>query len=508
MSLSTPGHERTAARDGSGIDTVGPRNIVFVSICNLTEVFHQIALGLEASGHRIFWITTDTYWTGWLRKQGTPAERILELVYLPQDAPGSSQSDSLRRQIAAAERLSGITANLSILADQFVAGGSQGGLNRYILLYYRDIKRFLIDRRITHLFAEPTNANELIAYIVCRELGIPFIAPGTLRYPPHRLVFFDGYRQERIIPRAPHDEPAQQGWELIAEFVAQRPVPYYFEEFSHLRDIDLQRLMRSLRRRVDRRRASSYHGLTHRHLTERISQTMGRAVNRFYLKRICRYERLADLPDRIAFYPLHVQPEASIDVQGAYFSDQLKLIKDIRRALPFDTVLAVKEHPNFLGTKKIAFYRAVRRIPNVALIRHDVSVHDIYARAAIVLTVTGTAAYEAGLLGIPAVVFSPIYFAGLSSIRLCTDLTMLSDIVFHLMKDAARDIKADAAFMEGLVRDSYDAFWSDPVYFPQALAPENIKRLQAAFVQAVTITPIISPPAPAPDTVSTRHDPD
>ena len=40
-------------------------------------------------------------------------------------------------------------------------------------------------------------------------------------------------------------------------------------------------------------------------------------------------------------YPLHTQPESSIDVAGAFFSNQAELIKSISRSLPigFDLVM-------------------------------------------------------------------------------------------------------------------------------------------------------------------------
>jgi hypothetical protein len=180
-----------------------------------------------------------------------------------------------------------------------------------------------------------------------------------------------------------------------------------------------------------------------------------------------------------------VQPESSIDVLGSYFSDQLKLIKDIRRALPFNVTLVVKEHPNFLGLKSIGFFRQVRRIPNVKLVRHDISNFDIYKKSSIVFTVSGTPAYEAGMMGIPAVIFSRMYFDGLSAIRYCPDVTILKPLVFELLNGFTRDYEADCRFMADLVNRSHDGLWTDPRFDPRVLDPANIDKLTSAFVKVV-----------------------
>jgi hypothetical protein len=208
-------------------------------------------------------------------------------------------------------------------------------------------------------------------------------------------------------------------------------------------------------------------------------------VNGFVLRHLFKYDRLDAIKGRIAYYPLHVQPESSIDVLGSYFSDQLKLIKDIRRALPFDVTLVVKEHPNFLGTKELSLFRAIRRIPNVKLVRHDESGIEMLKKSAILFTVSGTAALEAGMLGIPAVVFCEMYFNQFSSIHYCSDLTRLRELTFRLLGSFKRDFQSDCDCMEYLMANSYDAFWTDPMLYPGALSEDNVARLQQAFLSVV-----------------------
>jgi hypothetical protein len=476
------------------------RNVVFVSIFDLTKVFYEISRGLIDAGHRVFWITTDPYWTEWLIGQGVRRADILPLIYTPADFLDDHAQTVLRRHIVRAETIAGLTATESLLMDQFVAVKNPPQIEQYVYLYYRDIKRFLIDNRITHLFAEATNLNELIAYIVCRELGVTCLAPGRLRYPADRVVFFDGYLQHKLHPR-PDRQDRFSGRDLIEAFAAQLPRPHFFADFSRLPVVTPGGLKRSLANRIRQKALFGRPNLTHHDLDGRIRLVLKRVTNGFYARHICRYDRLDRIPGRIAFYPLHVQPEASIDVLGSHVSNQLELIKNIRRALPFDTTLVVKEHPNFLGMKDRSFFRALRRIPGVKLLHHGVSNFDIYRRAAIVFTVSGTSGLEAGLLGIPAVTFSPMYYGGLSTVRHCSDLTRLREIVNALLEGPARDLAADYAAIEAMTADSYDGFWSGPNYYPQVLAPENIARLVKAFASALEVE------SPAVGAQSPHHSP-
>jgi len=305
-----------------------------------------------------------------------------------------------------------------------------------------------------------------------------------MRYPENRVIFFDSYLQKNAWPRPERDDDIS-GRELIDSFTARKPSPGYFKKHNRTPVIATGKIARSIKNRLGRNKLFRQNNLTHHDLGGRIKLTLRRTFNSSYMKHLCRYDKLDEIEGRIAFYGLHVQPESAIDVLGSYFSDQLKLVKDIRRALPFDTTLVVKEHPNFLGIKKLDFFRQLRRIPNVRLLKHDVSTFDVYSRAAIVFTVSGTSAYEAGLLGIPAVTFTEMYFSGLSSVHLCTDLTQLRSLVWNLLNDFERDYRADCDFMDRLGNCSYDALWSDPNFDSYFLSPENVGRLQEAFLKVL-----------------------
>ncbi len=456
------------------------RRILFASLFGLTELYRAISRKLPPEIADVFWITTNEYWTEFLVADGVDRKRILELIYSPEDSLDNETKSHLIREIAECEKRCDLTVNAALMMDRFLAERPRKDVNDFAVRYYRDMKRFLVENKITHVFAEPTNFNDLLLYLLSRELGIAYISPRDMRYPPKRLTFFDGYLQKRILPV--HNGGARvNGREILESFASRRPRPYYFDKLNRRRVVYPGKIARAAYRRLRLRRVVSGRSLTHYDAWGRTKLTVRRAVNSFYMRHLCRYDDLDDIAGRIAFYGLHVQPENSIDVLGSYVSDQLKLIKDIRRSLPFDTTLVVKEHPNFLGMKKPGFFRDLRKIPNVRLIRHDVPTFDLYDRIDLVLTVSGTTAYEAGMLGIPAITFSPMFFGGLSSVRYCRSVTELKNLAADLMDNFSRDDDADCRFMESLLENSHDAYWTDPLFDRNVLDPENIEKLAGAF---------------------------
>lgn len=460
------------------------KKIVFISIFDLTCLFYEIAQGLKKHGHEIFWITTNEIWTQWLIDRGVSPEDIKQLVYDKSKFVNGSERQRIVNEIVRSEEDSSLTINQSMLMDQFLEQKQKPDINEYMLLYYRNIKQFLIDKKATHVVAEPTNSNEMIAYMVCNELGIKYISPRHIRYPSDRLLFFDSYLQNKPIERRNSDNGIN-GRQLIEDFVSRKPAPYYFAKHNKTKTLDPRKIIWSIGNRIKRFQTDSGRGLTHHNLSGRIGLALRRTINSQYMRRFQKYDDLDSIKGKIAFYGLHVQPEASIDVLGSYFSDQLKLIKDIRRALPFDFTLVVKEHPNFLGIKSIDFFRKLKRIPNVALVRHDISTFDIYKLSKIIFTVSGTAGYEGGMLGIPVITFCPIYFDGLSSVHTCTDVTQLNKLVNQLLSSFERDYEADCEFMNQMVGNSYLGFWTDPVLYPDVVGRENVSQLCEAFLDVV-----------------------
>jgi hypothetical protein len=127
-----------------------------------------------------------------------------------------------------------------------------------------------------------------------------------------------------------------------------------------------------------------------------------------------------------------------------------------------------------------SFLRRLRKMPGVAVAKATIASNDLIQRAALTATVTGTAAFEAFLLGRPALVLG----RGLSAWAL-NGVTSIGE----LREDMPRSM--EQAFSEEFIVDQIarliDARY--PFYFATAHMPDepmlrrgNIRRFWAAIV--------------------------
>ncbi|MSO89792.1 MAG: hypothetical protein EXQ89_07505 [Rhodospirillaceae bacterium] len=116
--------------------------------------------------------------------------------------------------------------------------------------------------------------------------------------------------------------------------------------------------------------------------------------------------RLADLADRrFAYFPLHKEPETSLQLMSPEYFNQHAAILSIARDLPAGVVLAIKENLYTLGRRPTDFYDQIGDLKNVVFLHVGESGIDCARRAAFTVTITGTAGFEAAALGRPVITF-------------------------------------------------------------------------------------------------------
>lgn len=113
----------------------------------------------------------------------------------------------------------------------------------------------------------------------------------------------------------------------------------------------------------------------------------------------CDIYSLDELPNKFIFYPLQYTPESSINTPAPYFVDQLRAIDAIRFAMPSDYKLVVKEHPACILLREGGFLRRLQHTSGVVVAHYGLSSLELVRRAALTISVTGTATLEAMLLG-------------------------------------------------------------------------------------------------------------
>jgi hypothetical protein len=161
---------------------------------------------------------------------------------------------------------------------------------------------------------------------------------------------------------------------------------------------------------------------------------------------------------------------------GAFASNQLEVIRNIRRGLPSQYALVVKEHSNLLGGRGPEFFRAVQGLPNTYICSPFVDSHLLIREAALVLSITGTILFEAALFGKPSVSFTEMFFNRLSLSFCCPDPRELSAVIDRALA-ARHDAEKDVTFMRWLLQNSVEGTVGDAIRDPSFTDQTNVRVL-------------------------------
>ena len=67
--------------------------------------------------------------------------------------------------------------------------------------------------------------------------------------------------------------------------------------------------------------------------------------------------------EKYFYYPLHMEPEANLMINGTRGLNQIALIQKIAIQLPFEYKLYIKEHPTMVGWRLKSDYYKISKIP-------------------------------------------------------------------------------------------------------------------------------------------------
>ena len=131
-----------------------------------------------------------------------------------------------------------------------------------------------------------------------------------------------------------------------------------------------------------------------------------------------------DLSKEYVFFPLHFEPERTSNPDGREFHDHFIVISKLRELIPSQVAIYVKEHPNQLRSyikkgvngRSPLFYKLVNNIKNVHFLDHSYDQIELIKKSKFVITITGTVALEAAILGKKSLIFGSTYYDGCPNI--------------------------------------------------------------------------------------------
>lgn len=158
--------------------------------------------------------------------------------------------------------------------------------------------------------------------------------------------------------------------------------------------------------------------------------------------------------EQYAFFGLHVEPEVSILLAAPFVTDQINLVRQIARSLPVGYILYVKEHPSMTPHRPRAYYRELKKIPNVRLLSPTIPSFDIIKNAKLVTTITGSVGWEALMLKKPIIDFGHIYYNEISMVKRCGEMEQLPYLVKEQLENFEYREEEFLTFLAAIVEES------------------------------------------------------
>lgn len=456
-------------------------NIAFLANFYKTIFFKSIADSLESEGYNVYWISTSIKWKKWLIKKGVSKNKILLLQKNKAKIKNKKRFYSLANNIESANR---INIKSLILMDRVVSKWQREEADQYLGYVFENIYNFLESKNIKVVFGESTYLHEVATSLICQYLNRNFFCPFTLRIPSDRFVFFKGHLQKEFqLVSGDTDTDYEEKIKSIIKSVIEGDLkPNYWHWSNKIPKMSLELFLNILKKIIEGYKEAKFDATVKSigyHL--KYERKFLKPVRYFLTKKLHIFEQPKN--EKFVLMTLHKQPEASIDVLGNKYSNQLELIRRISRLLPYNVSLYVKEHPNCLGERSLSELKKIRKYPGVRLIDPFYNMNTLIRDALIVITVSGTVAFEAGLFNKKAVTFSPMFFNKLSSVEFLDSVERIPDKLKEIEQNnffGGEDKKDEKVLIE-MLSNSFEGVISDPKTTSLCMEPQNIKKVSYGF---------------------------
>lgn len=278
--------------------------------------------------------------------------------------------------LASLEREGVPTIHNMILSDRHVSKLSYGEALAYATFVARRLTALIAETRPSLIVGGFDALHGSLALAVARRMGIPWFAlqftsipAGTAAFcanlSPASAVIFESQRAGEL--RA-HAEDLLQGFESRRLRAPAYSPPRLDSPSLWLRQIpsQLQAMVRVLRRRRRRELLKFTDYKNSYSVSAQFREAFRLRRNLWQLPR--QQLLVGPIASRYAFFGLHMQPESSIDVLAHFFSNQLRVIELISRALPPSHKLLVKLHKSDAPNYSPARLAELSAFPGVELV--------------------------------------------------------------------------------------------------------------------------------------------
>jgi hypothetical protein len=445
------------------------------------SVFWPFAKRLESDGFQVFWINSRPITSQWLRENGVPDRRICEVLDNNNNIKNDTDAKQILRDIEQPDLPS---IKSIILMDRVVRHANFKDALCYLAQSKRMIQRFLTENEIDLVSSGRDTTLQLLTMLICKKIGIFWGCVTRTKLPSERFgltTTHEGAEFHKV--RDPNEKDysiAKRWFESYCCDIKMKPkaVPKikgygrYYSELKRYFTVLRIHLAHRMRTKADRKIPGRTYWLPTRNYLKEL-------LNYAYYKHLLRFYTPTDEP--FVLYGLHRQPESSIDVRGAFFDEQMTLIKQIARSLTLNHKLYVKVHFSDVAGNSPQFFRQIMNFPGVKLINPDVNSKELIKKASLIVTNSSAMGQEGGYLGRPVIVMSRMFWNKLPTVRYCSSPPELPHLINAMICDPPNaDNSTVVDFIAFVIANTFPCD-PNPKYLGKELSLDDLDVLSNAY---------------------------
>lgn len=283
---------------------------------------------------------------------------------------------------------------------------------------YMIYKKFLIDQKATHLlFPHVESAEGMILGSVAKELGLETIYYAHTRnlgesfFSPNVYEMLPPYAEvlDKGISKAQSFIQSFQEKHIKSESLSDQEQADYIHAPEDSAWIRYTRYLKQIQYEKENQSLARFRARIMNNVP--VVRDLIWKTRRHLNKKQYDIASVEELPEQYIFYPLQYSPESSINTPAPYYVDQSRVIDLLRFHMPSHMTLVVKEHPTCITIRPGKFIKQLRKSAGVRVAKYDLNTRELINKAALTVSVTGTATLEAFLLGKPSIVLGDSFFS-------------------------------------------------------------------------------------------------
>lgn len=181
-------------------------------------------------------------------------------------------------------------------------------------------------------------------------------------------------------------------------------------------------------------------------------------LKNYYIRNL----KTVDLSNPYVFVPLQYQPEKTSSPDGGVFADQFLFIDMLRKVIPEDWHIYIKENPGQFWrwhgerSRKKWWYSDLLAMSNVSFIPLEASTFDLIDNAKVVATIRGTAGWESVVRGVPVIIFGTTWYRDCEGVFYTPTKDMLKDAIKTIQSNNySIDTEKVRLFLVALEKSAY-----------------------------------------------------